>query len=154
MSATAIATIEKHAQQIAAGQAKVKPGQPFRFSEAAQSGDGVWQGDLGICLIDKVPAGMVRVEKPSEQDKQLVPGNTQGSQHCLESLDGVTIYRPQAWPASAETDYIGPCLVAHTDVTILHPKHGPVTILAGSIVQCYYQREYDAEQRLVRRSLD
>lgn len=154
MTALAITAIERHAKRIAAGKAKVKPGQPFRFSEAAQTGDGVWQGDLGICLVAGVPKGFVLVDKPTEADKQLVPGNTQGSRHCLESLDGVLIYRPAKWPQSAEEDYIGPCLVTERDTTILHPTHGPVTILAGSIVQCTYQREYDQELRRSRRSAD
>lgn len=150
----AISSIERHAKRISAGKAKVKPGQPFRFSEAAKPGDGVWQGDLGICLVDAIPAGYIRVEEPTDQDKQIVPGVTQGSRHCLQSLDGVELYRPSKWPSSAEADYLGPCLVVDRDTTILHPTHGPVTILAGSIVQCTYQREYDAELRRERRNAD
>lgn len=154
MTALAIATIEKHAARIAAGKAKVKPGQPFRFSEAAQPGDGVWQGDLGICLVESVPPLFVLVGKPTEADKQLVPGNTEGSKHCLESLDGVTLYRPKGWPASAEEDYLGPCFVTEREMRILHPKHGHVTVLAGSVVECTYQREQDYELRRARRNAD
>lgn len=148
---TAIEKIERHAKAIAGGKAKVHPGQPFRFSEAAQSGDGVWQGDLGICLIEIIPGGHEETKNPSIQ---LVPGNTEGAKHCLDSLQGVTMYYPKGWPQSAETDYLGPILSLTEERTILHPKHGPVSIPAGSIVQCTFQREFHAETQRSRRNAD
>ncbi len=148
---TAIQQIEQHAKRIAGGKARVHPGQACRISDAAQVGDGAWQGDLGIEIVAKVPKGYLRIEKPTEADKQLVPGNTQGAKHCLDSLTGVELYRPATWN---EESLDGPCLVLTQERTILHPTHGAVTIPAGTTVKLRYQREYDAETRRERRNAD
>lgn len=154
MSVTAIEKIQRHAKRIEGGKAKVHPGQPYRFSEASQAGDGVAQGDLHLILVDKVPIGYTKVKNPTDADRQLVPGNTEGAKHCLDSLDGVTLYRPDGWPASVEDDMLGPVLVLKNERTILHPKHGHVTVLPGSIIQCTYQPEYDAQLKRSRRNAD
>lgn len=152
---TAIAEIQNHAQQIADGKHDtIKPGMPFRIPDSWLSGDAVAQGDLIITVVDKIPAGYKPVAKPTAADKQLVPGNTEGAKHCLESLKGLKLFRPQGWPASAETDYCGPAFTAKNDVTILHPTHGPVTVPAGVTVRCDYQREFDAESQRERRNQD
>lgn len=147
--------VSKHAGRISRGEHEtVKPGMPFRFSEACQSGDAVWQGDLCLTLVYAVPDGYVKAKNPS---KQLVPGTTQGSRHCLDSLSGVTVYLPRDWGQS-ETDLRGPCIVLTTERTVEHPTHGAVTIPASArhpvTVLCEYQRVWDAEQRAARRAQD
>lgn len=149
-----IEKIERHAKRIAAGKAKVKPGQPHRMSEAMQAGDYGWQGDLKITVLDKVPADYLKLATPSVADRQLVPGNTEGAKHCLDSLKGVAMFRPAGWPQSAESDYCGPALVLAHERTILHPTHGSVTIPAGFTVRLDYQREFDAETQRSRRNAD
>lgn len=149
---TAIERVEKHAKRISNGEHEtVKPGQPFRITEAASVGDGAWQGDLGLEIVSSVPASYDRVEKLKANDKQLVPGSTQGSKHCLDSLRGVQVFRPKDW---SEESLDGPCLVLAEERTILHPTHGAVTIPAGFTVLCRYQREWDKEQAKERRSRD
>jgi hypothetical protein len=149
---TPIEKLQRHAKRIANGNhERVKPGMPFRITEAASVGDGVWQGDLGLEIVADVPAEYTLIEKPKDIDRQLVPGNTQGAKHCMDSLDGVTLYRPHNWNAES---MVGPCLVLSQERTVLHPTHGPVTIPAGFTVQCRYQREFDAEQRRERRARD
>lgn len=151
MSATAIEKVLNHAKRIADGEHEaVKPGMPARISEAAQSGDGIWQGDLLVEVVEKVPAGHKLAKNPAVQ---LVPGNTQGARHCLDSLHGVKVYYPANWPDVEET-LVGPCLVLTQERTILHPTHGPVTVPAGFTVLLSYQREYDAELKRQRRSQD
>lgn len=130
----------------------VRPGQPCRITEAWTAGDTAWQGDLGLMLVDAVPEGYVKIAKPTDQDRQLVPGNTQGSKHCLDSLDGVTIYHPKDW--GAEGNLRGPCLILKESRTILHPTHGAVTIPANRTILCGYQREYDQELKRARRAAD
>jgi hypothetical protein len=152
MLATTIERIEQHAQRIAAGENEtVSPGKPARFTEASTPHDGIWQGDLGLEIVKSVPDGYIRVTKPKVADKQLVPGTTQGARHCLDSLRGVTIYRPAEW---SEESLDGPCLVLSAERTILHPTHGSVTIPAGFTVKCRYQREWDKEQAAARRTRD
>jgi len=144
--------IEKHVASIKAGHEKVKPGQATRFTEGCVAGDVIAQGDLYLVIYeDKPPADYIEVKKPTEQDKQLVPGNTQGAKHCLDSLDGVKLYRPKEWTGD---DLRGPLLVLGEERTVLHPTHGAVSIPAGVSVLCGYQPEYDAELRRERRNAD
>lgn len=138
-----IERIEKHARRIASREdEKVQPGMPASFTEAASVGDFGWQGDLKLIVVDVVPTGYVKIAKPKAADKQLVPGNTEGAKHCLDSLDGVTLYRPKEW---SDESLDGPCLVLTKARKILHPTHGHVTIPAGMTILCRYQREWDKE---------
>ncbi len=151
MQAT-IERIEKHAKIIQSGEHEsVRPGQPWEFSAACEPGDGCWQGDLGIEIVEAVPAGYVEVVNPTEDDRQLVPGNTEGSKHCLDSLSGVKMYRPEEWD---EESLRGPCLVLTEERKVLHPTHGPVTVPAGLTILCRYQREWDKELVKERRTRD
>ncbi|MGH9931012.1 MAG: hypothetical protein ACREA9_17530 [Pyrinomonadaceae bacterium] len=148
---TTIERIETHAKKIASGSERVKPGQEVCFTEAATIDDTIRQGDLYLTIVAAVPAGYVKIEKLKASDKQLVPGNTVGSRHCLDSLAGVTLYRPEQW---SEESLAGPCLVLAKQRTIEHPTHGAVFIPAGFTVLCRYQREFDAEQKRERRARD
>lgn len=149
---TAIDFVMDHVKAISGGQAKVKPGQPFRFSEACSFGDTVAQGDLYLMIYEgQVPEGYVEVVEPKEEDKKLVPGQTQGSRHCLDSLSGVKLYRPENW---TEDDLRGPLMILSEERTVLHPTHGAVTIPAGFSVLCSYQPSWDAEQKKIRRNAD
>ena len=150
---SAIATIEKEAEAIRNRKHEsIVPGQQERLNEACAISDGARQGDLYLKIVDAVPAGYVRVEKPKAIDKQLVPGNTEGAKHCLDSFAGVALYRPADWP-NAES-LIGPCFVLTKERTVLHPVHGAVQIAAGHTVLCSYQREFEAETRKERRNAD
>lgn len=152
MKSSVIEKIQKHAEKIRNGEHdKIGPGVPVTMSNALVSGEGVAQGDLNIIVADAVPRDYVLIEKPSAQDKQLVPGKTVGAKHCLDSLSGVTLYRPQRWN---DESLDGPCLVLTQERTILHPTHGSVTIPAGMTVVCHYQREYDKELQQERRARD
>jgi hypothetical protein len=153
MSATkTIESIQSHAKLIGDGKHEsVKPGMEFRLTNAASIGDAVWQGDLCLEVVNKVPSAYAKAKKPTVQ---LVPGNTQGSRHCLDSLAGVDLYYSANWPASAESDFLGPCFKAKQEVTVLHPVHGAVVIPAGMVILCSYQREWDAELRQQRRNQD
>lgn len=147
--ATIIKEIQEHATMLAE---KVIPGQPAILNEAASVGDGIWQGDLGIEIVEMVPPDYVLVENPTDNDRQLVPGNTQGSKHILKSINSVKLYRPDNWPNI--DGLLGPCLVVTEDTVIVHPTHGSVTITAGHTVLCRYQREWDQEQKQAKRNAD
>lgn len=149
---TELEKLERYTKRIAGGKdPKVRPGQPARFTEASTVGDAIWQGDLALVIAGKPPNGFKEVQKPSDQDRQLVPGNTQGAKHCLDALDGVTLYRPAEW---TEDSLDGPFFQLAQERTVLHPTHGAVTIPAGFGVQCFYQREWDREQAKERRARD
>jgi hypothetical protein len=158
----ALAAVETAGCKVAEGRKTITA--PFRFSEGASVNDGWRQGDLYIKLIDKLPADAKRVELQAavhgeNPQAQLAPGNTQGSRHILDSLDGVEIYTVPPWP-SQECNLAGPILVLHKERTITHPEHGHVTVPTGipkagkpTIVEITYQRDLDAEER-ARRVID
>ena len=153
MALTAIQKIARQASRIRNGNSRITPGEPHRISEAATAGDGVWQGDLGIEVVVSVPEDYVKVENAVDKDRQLVPGNTEGSKHCLDSLVGVELFRPKDWGSNYE-GLEGPACILSKQRIITHPKHGDVTIPACTTVRCRYQREFDAEQQRERRNAD
>lgn len=145
----AIEKIVNHAKAISKGQIKtVMPGKPLTFSDACTVNDRIWQGDLALTISDKVPNDYELTTKPSVQ---LVKGNNEGAKHCLDSLNGVKMYTPIGWN---EESLIGPYLKLTEDRVILHPKHGNVSVKAGSEVHCTYQRELDHELARERRARD
>ena len=159
---TAIEKITRKVSRIKNGNDKIEPGQPVRISEAAAHLDAVRQGDLYLIVVEggvSDAAAAIDFHGIYDQidtrniDRQLVPGNTQGAKHCLDSLDGVTMYRPRGWNAEWE-ELAGPFLIVSKERTVEHPTHGSVTIPAGMSVVCFYQREWDAEQRRERRNAD
>ena len=104
-------------------------------------GDEVRQGDIYITRIPGVPHGAELVESPT---RQLAPGTTQGSRHCLRSLDGVKVYRMRnAGPLD------GPIIDAPGGCTIDHPEHGNRT-LPGGTYAVTYQRAFAEELRRVQ----
>lgn len=152
MSTTTLELLERHVASIRAGSEKCGPGRPQSFSTAAVAGDCIPQGDLYFVIVDAVPAEYAEITDPTDMDRQLVPGNTQGARHCLESLDGVRLFRPASWP---EVEFGGPCLVPTSrDAVTLHPTHGPVTVPVGLIALCVYQRSLDEIERRERRARD
>lgn len=146
---TIIDEIQKHAQRIREGQEKVSPGMPLAFTEASTANDAIWQGDLCLVISEQQVPPIDFV--PYEKGTQLVPGNTEGARHCLDTIDGVEIYVPRNWNDESLT---GPFLVVKKECSVLHPVHGTVTIPAGFNVECYYQREYDKEMERERRAKD
>lgn len=143
----AIQEITQHAQHL---RETVGPGQPAVLNEAASIGDGVWQGDVGLELVAAVPDGCTLARRPSERDRQLAPGTTQGSRHLIRDLSTVRFYRR----TDAANPLLGPCFVCKEETVVEHPVHGAVTIAKGHTVQVRYQREWDQEQRQERRNLD
>ena len=151
---TTIDRIETHVAKLKAGDLPVRPGEPAAFTEASAVGDRITQGDLVLTILPRVPEGYVRIERPTDADRQLVPGNTVGSRHCLVSLDGVALYRRNDWGKSAD-DLRGPVLVTEAAPAVIdHPTHGPVTTPVGFVVGCNYPRVWDAMQAQARRNAD
>lgn len=135
----------------------VSPGQPFTLSSAHQVGDGVWQGDLGIEIVSRVPREYVEITNPTDADRQLVPEAGQGSHHRLRSLDGVRLFRPADWGQRSD-DLRGPAVVFDRANAIVHEPghaqpHGTVEIAAAMTVLCRYQQNLDQQER-AQRALD
>jgi hypothetical protein len=135
---------EQEIQSIRTTAEEIRNDATQRFPAAASPGDCWRQGDVYITLLDALPRGAALVEQPA---LQLVPGTTQGSRHCLDSLEGVAVYRlAKAGPLD------GPVLECRVERTITHPEHGDVVLPPG-LYGIHYQRDLDAEER-ERRVLD
>lgn len=132
-----IERIQRHIETI-------EPGMATAFTNACVAGDTIRQGDLYLIIANSVPDGFV-IDKSG--NTQLVIGNTQGSKHCLDSLDGVKLYYPSDYDKES---LVGPCMVLTQDRTVLHPVHGDVLCLAGQTIRTRYQREWDKEERRAR----
>lgn len=144
-----IEEIVSYASKIASHEIEnVYPGMNLRFTEACTVNDRIWQGDLALTVATSVPKEYKLAE---DFDGQLVKGNNQGARHCLDSTDGVEVYLPPGWN---EESLDGPFLVFNREATILHPKHGNVTVPVGFIINCTYQREHDKELQRERRAKD
>lgn len=118
------------------------------------AGDVLRQGDLYILALDKAildgkPAGTC----------QLAPGTTQGSRHIVEGDCDVLIVDPdrakkvinRLVPSTkGQQLFIGPMIVARSEVTIVHPEHGDRSIPAG-VYLTTYQRTWAQE---IRRTQD
>lgn len=143
-----ISKIERKVRRIASGKDKIKPGQPIRFPLAASLDDCIRQGDLYLVLVDNVPPDYL---PSSAVQLQLVPGNTVGAKHCLDSSIGVEQWLPPNWN---EDSLDGPVMRFTEERTVVHPTHGHVIIPAGMMVQCHYQREWSREEAKERRARD
>jgi len=147
-----ITEIKQHAMNIKNGNTKVQPGELFRLNEAASIGDGAWQGDLGIEIVNEQEIYDMLDAQPRAQ---LVPGTTIGSRHMIHDLSTISYFRlPIDWNADDYEGLGGPVFLCHDETTISHPTHGDVIIAAGHTIRCRYQREHDEEQRRERRALD
>lgn len=107
------------------------------FSNGASPGDAWRQGDVYVTLLDAVPAGTVQIKAI----KQLAPGNTPGSRHCLDAMLGVRAYRLAA-PGPLD----GPVLLLTKERTVTHPEHGHVVLPPG-VYAVTYQRNLDVLER-------
>lgn len=130
---------------------RIGPGVPITLSRALSPGQAIAQGDVYLEVGSGIPAGYVKVENPKDEDRQLVFGNTQGARHCLDSLEGVELYRDPDWDADSLD---GPYLIVHQERVVTHPTHGHVTIPAGMEIFVSYPRDYDLEQKKARRAAD
>lgn len=131
----------------------ISPGLPFRIPDSWGEGDPGAQGDLVFVIMEKPPEGYCEIRKPKDVDRQLVPGNTQGAKHCLDSLDGVRLFRHTNW--NQQYDGLdGPWIECREERVVNHPTHGPWTIPAGRCIKFEYPRVHDFEQQRERRNAD
>jgi len=140
---TATLTAEKAIGKLTAQAEAIKCDALQRFPEAASPGDGVRQGDVYVELLAKRPTGCKKIPFRA----QVAEGTTQGSRHCLDSAEGVTMY---ALKEPGPLD--GPVLVLKRERTLTHPEHGDWVLPPGTY-QISFQRDLDAEDR-ERRVMD
>lgn len=133
--ATAISelkAIQKHAESI-------KNDETHELT-VMSPGDCWAQGDVLITCLESVPKGC----EPITAERQLAPGTTQGSRHCIVDLTGVEMFRMKD-----ATPLDGPVFRCDRKVEIDHPEHGNLIVPPG-VYGVTYQRQYAEELRRVQ----
>lgn len=149
----AVANVARQIAAIAKSAEKMDAAKPAKI-EAPSPGDVVRQGDLYLVCLESLPAG-------TKTQRQLAPGNTQGSRHVAEGE--CVVYspaEPQAVTrliaalcrgAEIPPQLVGPLVECHGETTISHPEHGHRILPAGSTWGVVFQRAFAEE---VRRAQD
>lgn len=118
---------------------EIKNDAPQRFPEAASFGDYMRQGDVYVELLEVVPQNSKKVE---EMHAQVVPGNTKGSRHILDSLDGVKMFTK-----TNPTELDGPILLLEKERVLTHPEHGNIILPADRVYAITFQRAFANEMK-------
>ncbi len=157
-----IQTVKDHAENLKNGKERVQPGDPYTISSAAQSGEGVWQGDLGIRIVDSPDyygfkiSKYKKVKKLDDSHRKLVPGDTDGAKHHLDSIDGVEMWLPEDFYTNPDIE-TGPIIRISEPRSVVHTgsgRHGTVHLDPIHCYQFTYQQIYDQFANRTRRSRD
>jgi hypothetical protein len=104
-------------------------------------GDVVRQGDLYLVCLDKLPGGT------ATQERQLAPGNTQGSRHILSG--NCEIVKDVIFNNMGAV-LVGPAFKCKGDVEVTHPEHGNKILPDGTVWQVTYQLAHSDELKRVQ----
>lgn len=107
----------------------------------AQIGQYVPQGDINLIRLSDLPSGVVS----RQPDRQLAPGSTRGSRHCIRESD---IQHVDFFGFTDANPLEGPILVFGERTVIEHPEHKHISFPAG-IWTVTYQRRHAAEMRRI-----
>lgn len=108
---------------------------------APSFGDVVRQGDIYLTCLEKMPEGTLTKER------QLAPGNTQGSRHIVNGdVEMVKDVRFRSMNAVL----VGPAFRCKSDVEVTHPEHGNKILPEGTIWQVTYQLHHADEIKRVQ----
>lgn len=149
----ALNELKDHVESMRLGMEKVKPGQDLAFTMASTVGDRIAQGDFNITVVGFSDEGYTPPEDYTLKTgvKQLVHGNTVGAKHVVRDLTSCNCYFPSQWDSESLK---GPVVVAKSETSFDHPKHGNVSVPAGMCVEITYSRELDMITRQERRAAD
>lgn len=118
-------------------------------------GDVVRQGDVYLVSIGDLPKARVPTT-----NRQLAPGDSQGSRHVLHgecelyAADKSEVLQMIAKHVSGYAGFdelVGPVFKTLGDVEVSHPEHGNRILPAGEVFAVVYQRAFADE---VRRQID
>jgi len=152
-------TIDECIQQLKENAETIDSSAPEIINDPVAD-DVIRQGDLYFVCLEETPEGKVT------KQRQLVPGNTQGSRHVLEGnveIRTVSSYtmsdrlfkRAQALGYKGEqtlpSELTGPAFrVTEGQGTAGHPEHGDKIYPEGSDWQCVYQQSWGDQVRRVQ----
>lgn len=148
-----VMTAEKAFAEVRKQAERIKNDEPATVGTVS-IGDVVRQGDLYLVAIGDLPA-----KRTPTGERQLAPGNTQGSRHVLAGECEVFTAEPAAIAALVKKSngviipapLLGPVFRTVGEVTVEHPEHGHRALPAGECFATVYQRAFADE---VRRAQD
>ena len=129
------AKLQAEQAQLKIERAAEKAVARLREIKAMEVGQAIRQGDIYVTRIDALPKPLGGVTA----ERQLAPGTSRGSRHCVEGE--VTVYLP---PAGADA-LTGPVIHALGRCTITHPEHAHFSLPPG-FYQVTYQRDFGREE--------
>lgn len=104
-----------------------------RVVEAMLPGQAIRQGDIYLIRLAAIPPNL----PPVAPGRQLAPGTTRGSRHCVDG--SVSLYEI---PGAGRLD--GPLVVATERFRVTHPEHAHFSLPPGAY-QVRYQRNFAVE---------
>lgn len=108
-----------------------------KFLRNFEIGKVIRQGD---CYLQCVEAPKFEELTPTD-DRQLAPGNSQGSRHIIEAGEHVKIYKD-----NSGDPLMGPWLNLGARTLLTHPEHSDISLPAGTY-KVRYQQDVAAEER-------
>ncbi len=129
------------AQEFIQEKAKALAIQEKRVIAKIEVGQAVRQGDIYIHRV------MIDHRRGNElKTRQLALGESMGSRHIAEAP--AKVHEGLRAPDWAETDLLGPCIVAELPFTITHPEHAHICLPAG-IYQVTHQMDARTKKRVI-----
>ena len=120
-------------------EAKEKAIQDVRYIGTIYPGQVIRQGDIYLLCVEKShPVGEQTL------NRQLAPGNSMGSRHCIEG--NVNLYIGVKAPEWCKSNLVGPVIVARERFKLVHPEHAHFDMPAG-----YFQTIYQLDPRTMMR---
>jgi hypothetical protein len=110
-----------------------------RVIRTIEVGQAIRQGDIYVTRVaDK------RIAHGGETaERQLAPGTSRGSRHCVAGA--VSVYRP----VPGDGQLAGPLIVALERFKVTHPEHAHFSLPPGTY-RVTYQRDFNREREVVR----
>lgn len=153
---TATMTAEKAFRKVEKSAEKIRNDETAVVGTVSV-GDTVRQGDVYLVCIGGLPKTLTPIS-----NRQLAPGDTQGSRHILEGdcriydadkAETMALVQKALAPRTVNlaAPLIGPVFECLGDVEVTHPEHGNRVLPAGEKFAVVYQRAFANE---VRRQID
>lgn len=129
------------AQELITEKAKELAVQDKRTILKIELGQVVRQGDIYLHCVSRDHRHGAELKT-----RQLAIGESMGSRHMAEAP--AKMYQGTDAPDWAETELLGPCIVADLSFTVSHPEHAHIDLPAG-VYQVTHQMDARTKKRVI-----
>lgn len=113
----------------------------IRVIRPLEPGEFAAQGDVIFWALEGKPDNVV----PAEPNRQLAPGTSKGSRHCIREAD---MHKVEFYKFTNPSPLEGPVLFFKEDVVIEHPEHGDQVWTPQWVAVTYQLRHGDEVKRV------